>query len=78
MDPCTTLEEMINEMINHDREEATQGSISKAQKDSKWWDQIRMTMRLIKQNDRFFIAGASGMAGSAIVRALQRSGYGDR
>ena len=36
-----------------------------------------MTMRLIKQNDRFFIAGASGMAGSAIVRALKRSGYGD-
>lgn len=30
---------------------------------------------LINQSDRFFIAGASGMAGSAIVRTLQKSGY---
>ena len=36
-----------------------------------------MAMPLIKQNDRFFVAGARGMAGSAIVRALQRGGYGD-
>ena len=34
-------------------------------------------MRMIHPSDRFFVAGASGMAGSAIVRALQRSGYGD-
>ena len=34
-------------------------------------------MRLIHPNDCFFVAGARGMAGSAIVRALQRSGYGD-
>ena len=31
---------------------------------------------LIKPNDRIFVAGAKGMAGSAIVRALKRSGYG--
>ena len=37
-----------------------------------------MTMCLIQPSDRFFVAGARGMAGSAIVRALQRSGYGDR
>ena len=36
-----------------------------------------MAMRLIQPSDRFFVAGARGMAGSAIVRALQRSGYGD-
>ena len=36
-----------------------------------------MTMCLIQPSDRFFVAGASGMAGSAIVRALQRSGYGN-
>ena len=36
-----------------------------------------MATRLIKPNDRFFVAGARGMAGSAIVRALRRSGYGD-
>ena len=36
-----------------------------------------MTMRLIHPSDRFFVAGARGMAGSAIVRALRRSGYGD-
>jgi GDP-L-fucose synthase len=30
---------------------------------------------LINKNDRFFIAGHRGMAGSAICRALQRSGY---
>ena len=33
-------------------------------------------MPLIKPSDRIFVAGARGMAGSAIVRALQRSGYG--
>ncbi len=31
--------------------------------------------KLINQDDRFFIAGHRGMAGSAICRALQRSGY---
>ena len=36
-----------------------------------------MAMSLIKRNDRIFVAGARGMAGSAIVRALRRSGYGD-
>ena len=36
-----------------------------------------MVMRLIQPSDRFFIAGARGMAGSAIVRALKRNGYGD-
>ena len=34
-------------------------------------------MPLIQPNDRFFVAGARGMAGSAIVRALRRHGYGD-
>ena len=32
---------------------------------------------LIKEDDRFFVAGARGMAGSAICRALQEKGYGD-
>ncbi len=32
-------------------------------------------MVLIKADDRFFVAGARGMAGSAINRALLRSGY---
>ena len=36
-----------------------------------------MSIRLINPTDRFFVAGARGMAGSAIVRALQTSGYGD-
>ena len=36
-----------------------------------------MTLKLIYPNDRFFVAGAHGMAGSAIVRALQRNGYGN-
>lgn len=31
--------------------------------------------KLINKEDRFFIAGHRGMAGSAICRALQRSGY---
>ena len=34
-------------------------------------------MALILPSDRFFVAGANGMAGSAIVRALQRAGYGN-
>ncbi|ABI45123.1 GDP-L-fucose synthetase [Synechococcus sp. CC9311] len=32
---------------------------------------------MIKADDRFFVAGARGMAGSAICRALQENGYGD-
>ena len=32
---------------------------------------------LIKVDDRFFVAGARGMAGSAICRALKTNGYGD-
>ena len=36
-----------------------------------------MATKLIQPSDRFFVAGARGMAGSAIVRALKRSGYGD-
>ena len=36
-----------------------------------------MKMRLIQPNDRIFVAGARGMAGSAIVRALHRGGYGN-
>ena len=36
-----------------------------------------MVMCLIQPSDRIFVAGARGMAGSAMVRALQRSGYGD-
>ncbi|KZR90543.1 GDP-L-fucose synthase [Synechococcus sp. MIT S9508] len=32
---------------------------------------------LIKADDHFFVAGARGMAGSAICRALQKKGYGD-
>ena len=34
-------------------------------------------MGLIRMSDCFFVAGARGMAGSAIVRALQRRGYGN-
>jgi len=33
--------------------------------------------QLISPTDRIFVAGRRGMAGSAICRALQRSGYGD-
>ena len=36
-----------------------------------------MAISLIQPSDRIFVAGARGMAGSAIVRALQRKGYGD-
>ena len=34
-------------------------------------------MSLLLANDRLFIAGSRGMAGSAIVRALKHAGYGD-
>lgn len=34
-------------------------------------------MSLIKPSDRIFVAGARGMAGSAITRALKRGGYGN-
>ena len=33
---------------------------------------------LINPDDRFFVAGARGMAGSAICRALQAKGYCDK
>ena len=32
---------------------------------------------LIKENDSIFVAGANGMAGSSICRALKANGYGD-
>ena len=32
---------------------------------------------LINTHDKIFVAGAYGMAGSAICRALQRNGYGN-
>ena len=32
---------------------------------------------LINEDDRFFVAGARGMAGSAICRALLENGYGN-
>ena len=34
-------------------------------------------MHLIQPNDRVFVAGARGMAGGSIVRALKRHGYGN-
>ena len=77
--PCTTLEEMVKEMIAHDREEARKEAYLKRE-GFLWWDQGNskpLTMQLIKPSDRIFVAGARGMAGSAIVRALKRNGYGD-
>ena len=35
-------------------------------------------MKLINSADRFFVAGANGMAGSAITRALTKHGYGEK
>ena len=35
------------------------------------------TSLLISASDRILVAGARGMAGSAVVRALRRAGYGD-
>lgn len=35
------------------------------------------TNRLFTPSDRIFVAGHRGMAGSAICRALRRSGYGN-
>jgi len=32
---------------------------------------------LLRSDDRIYVAGHGGMAGSAICRALQRTGYGD-
>lgn len=34
-------------------------------------------LKLINSNDKFFVAGATGMAGSAICRKLKQYGYGD-
>ena len=36
-----------------------------------------MRKRLLLPSDKIFVAGAKGMAGSAIVRALKRNNYGD-
>ena len=33
--------------------------------------------KLIKKNERIFIAGSRGMAGSAILRSFQKGGYGN-
>ena len=34
--------------------------------------------KLISKEERFFIAGSNGMVGKAIVRALKKSGYGEK
>ena len=34
--------------------------------------------KLINSNEKFFLAGANGMAGSAIFRSLIKNGYGDK
>ena len=34
--------------------------------------------KLISKNERFFIAGSRGMVGQAIVKALRKSGYGEK
>ena len=69
---------MVNEMIDHDREEARKEAYLKRE-GFKWWglENDKTCDLLIQPNDRVFVAGARGMAGSAIVRALKRSGYGD-
>ena len=76
--PQLTLEEMVNEMIAHDRR-GTQGGLFKAARfQSGRSEGVSVpAMSLIKPSDRIFVAGARGMAGSAIVRALKRNGYGD-
>ena len=66
-------------MIAHDREEARKEAYLKREGFSVEGpsEYQTMTMQLIKPSDRIFVAGARGMAGSAIVRALKRNGYGD-
>ena len=34
--------------------------------------------KIIQPNDRIYIAGANGMVGQAIVKALRKSGYGKK
>ena len=34
--------------------------------------------KLILRNERFFIAGSKGMVGQAIIKALRKSGYGEK
>ena len=34
--------------------------------------------KLISKSERFFIAGSRGMAGKSIIKALNKSGYGNR
>ena len=34
--------------------------------------------KIIQQNDRIYVAGANGMVGRAIVKALRKSGYGEK
>ena len=65
---------MVNEMIDHDREEARKEAYLKRkgfQVVGTTGMRRSMAMRLIKPSDKIFVAGARGMAGSAIVRALQ-------
>ena len=34
--------------------------------------------KLLRKNDRILIAGASGLAGNAILRSFQKAGYGKK
>ena len=39
---------------------------------------LKLTKKLISKDEKFFIAGATGMAGSSICRALIKNGYGNK
>ena len=69
--PKITLEQLVAEMVAADVQDAKRG-ISQT---SGFRCCRCKRMTLINYNDRFAIFGARGMAGSAICRALARSGY---
>ena len=70
-------------MISHDIQEAKKYNLLKKEgfqlNDNNKSNQkdIRKMDKKIFKDDRIFVAGATGMAGSAICRSLIKNGYGD-
>ena len=66
-----SLDELIADMIGKRSGRVGQEDIWK----TKFFNNTVAEMTLIRSEDRIFVAGHRGMAGSAICRALQRAGY---
>ena len=84
-EPKISLDDLIKEMICEDLKKVKEELVLKekgfdifSSTESPLAIQIRIMEKLIKKNDRIFLAGANGMVGSSIKRILKNKGYGQK